>query len=94
MEDILNATLSGGVVIGAASGLFTNPAGSLCIGLFAGFVCVIGFKYLQGKLENSIGLYDTCGIHNLHGMQGVLGGIFSAIAIASYASDPLNDTLK
>ncbi len=36
----------------------------------------------------------SCGVHNLHGMPGVLGGIFSAIAIASYATDPLTDTTQ
>jgi hypothetical protein len=30
-------------------------------------------------------------VHNLHGIPGILGGIFSAIAIASYTSDPLVD---
>jgi hypothetical protein len=30
----------------------------------------------------------------LHGIPGVLGGVFSAIAIASYASDPLTDTTQ
>jgi ammonia channel protein AmtB len=36
-------------------------------------------------------LQDTCGVHNLHGIPGFLGGLFSAIAIAAYASDPITD---
>jgi len=94
MEDILNASLAGGVVIGAPSAIFTNPAGALCVGLFAGVVSTLGFRYLTEKLENWIGLNDTCGVHNLHGIPGILGGIFSAIAIASYASDPLTDSTQ
>jgi ammonium transporter Rh len=94
MEDILNATLAGGVIIGAPSGIFTNPAGSLCIGIFAGVVSCLGYRYLQAKLQDWIGLHDSCGVHNLHGMPGILGGIFSAIAIASYSSDPLTDTTQ
>ena len=91
MEDILNASLAGGVIIGAPSGVFSNPAGALCIGLFGGVVSTLGFRYLREKLEHWIGLNDSCGVHYLHGIPGVLGGIFSAIAIASYASDPLTD---
>ncbi len=94
MEDILNATLAGGVAIGAACGIFINPAGALCVGLLAGIISTLGYRYLQGKLENWIGLDDTCGIHNLHGIPGVLGGIFGAIAIASYSSDPLTDATQ
>lgn len=50
MEDVLNATLAGGVVIGASCGIFTNPAAALCIGIFTGIISCLGFKHLQKKL--------------------------------------------
>ncbi len=50
MEDILNATLAGGVIVGAPSGIFTNPAGALCIGLFGGILSTFCFKHLGEKL--------------------------------------------
>lgn len=50
MEDILNASLAGGVMIGTASGILVNPGTALCIGLFAGVISTLGFRYLQGKL--------------------------------------------
>lgn len=56
MEDILNASLAGGVIIGAPSGLFTNPAASLCIGLFGGIISTFCFKNLGPKLQKMIGL--------------------------------------
>ncbi|MCL4122110.1 UNVERIFIED_CONTAM: hypothetical protein GTU68_046288 [Idotea baltica] len=84
MEDILNATLAGGVAIGAPAGIITNPAASLAIGLIVGSVSTIGFVKLTPKLQEFLGLNDTCGINNLHGIPGLLGGIFSAIVIAAY----------
>lgn len=50
MEDILNATLAGGVVIGAASGLFTQPAASLTAGLLAGIISAVGYRFLTKYL--------------------------------------------
>lgn len=91
IEDILNATLAGGVAIGASSSLFTNAAGPLCIGLFSGIISGFGYKYLQGMLQDKLGIYDSCGVHNLHGIPGIMGGIFSAIIIAAYSSDAIND---
>ena len=44
---------------------------------------------LSGYLEEKIGLNDTSGVHNLHGIPGIFGGIFSSIVIATYQSDPL-----
>ena len=47
MEDILNATLAGGVAIGAPSGVVQNPGLSLFIGLLAGFISTLGFWKLS-----------------------------------------------
>lgn len=52
----------------------------------AGGLSIFGFKYLSSKLQLKFGLYDSCGIHNLHGLPGVFGGIVSAIIIAFYNS--------
>lgn len=54
--------------------------------MIAGVVSTLGFHYVTPLLERHIGLYDTCGINNLHGVPGVLGGIFSAIVMAAYNS--------
>lgn len=90
MEDILNASLAGGVIIGAGSGVIINPAASLTIGFLGGVISTFGFIKLTSFLDQKIGLNDTCGVHNLHGIPGILGGIASAIVIAAYQSDPLN----
>jgi ammonium transporter Rh len=76
--------LAGGVAVGAASGLTYYPVIGLAIGLVAGAVSTLGFHYLTPLLEHKIKLHDTCGVHNLHGIPGVLGGIFGAIIVASY----------
>jgi ammonium transporter Rh len=62
--------------------------GALLIGTVAGFVSTVGYVFIMFALEEKIGLYDTCGVHNLHGMPGVLGGIASVIS-ASFASELL-----
>jgi ammonium transporter Rh len=84
LEHILNASLAGGVVIGATAGLILQPGGSLAIGFLTGFISTMGFHKLTPYLEKKINLYDTCGVHNLHGIPGLLGGIISAIVAASY----------
>lgn len=85
MEHILNATLAGGVIIGAPAGVLYHPGGALAIGFLAGIISTLGYNYLSAKLESAIGLYDTCGIHNLHAIPGVLGGLISAVIIAAYS---------
>jgi ammonium transporter Rh len=50
MEDILNASLAGGVIIGAPSAIFFNPASSLTVGLLGGGISTFGFYYLSAKL--------------------------------------------
>jgi ammonium transporter Rh len=79
MVEIQNSTLAGGVAIGAAADMVMNPFGAMCVGLFAGTVSVLGYRFITPRLENA-GLRDTCGVLNLHGLPGFIGGIVSAIA--------------
>ncbi len=34
-------------------------------------------------MEKTLKIQDTCGVHNLHAMPGVIGGIVGAITAAS-----------
>jgi ammonium transporter Rh len=63
-----------------------RPALSILIGFSTGIISCLCFHHLTPKLLKCIGLYDTCGIHNLHGIPGLLGGIWSAIIVAFYNS--------
>lgn len=83
MVHVQNATLAGGVVMGACADLYVHPAGAVGIGFTAGLLSTLGFCYIQDFLMN-LGLYDTCGINNLHGMPGILGCIASAITVGSF----------
>lgn len=87
MEVVLNATLAGGVAVGSACDLLVSPAGGLIIGSAAGIVSSLGFLYLGPYLQNKIGLHDTCGVHNLHGIPGIMGGVIGTIVTATYTDD-------
>ena len=59
MVDIQNATLAGGVAVGSSADLVIAPWGALVIGLVSGFVSIIGYIYIQPKLEE-YDIFDTC----------------------------------
>ena len=83
MVEIQNSTIAGGVAIGASADMVVNPFGAMIVGLAAGALSVVGYRFITPALEKSVGLRDTCGIHNLHGMPGILAAIVSTIAAAS-----------
>jgi len=93
MVHIQNATLAGGVAVGSSSDLIIGPFSALIIGLAAGFISTTGYVYLTPTL-NRIGIYDVCGINNLHGMPGLLGGIAGAISAASATKDRYGETMS
>jgi hypothetical protein len=53
--------------------LLQNPGAALVIGLFAGALSVVGFTYITPWMSEKLGIRDTCGVHNLHAIPGMLG---------------------
>ena len=80
MEVLLNATLAGGVAIGTASNLLFNPSEPFLVGLAAGMLSAFGYLTLNQYFKTKGDLHDTCGVHFLHGMPGILGGVVGAFA--------------
>ncbi|XP_056142887.1 ammonium transporter Rh type B isoform X2 [Lampris incognitus] len=91
MVHIQNAALAGGVAAGTAGEMMLTPFGSMIVGFLAGVISVLGFKYLSPILEEKLKIQDTCGVHNLHGMPGVLGAIVGAVTAAVATKDVYGD---
>ncbi|CAD5113576.1 DgyrCDS2739 [Dimorphilus gyrociliatus] len=85
MVHVQNATLAGGVAVGTSANFMIGPWGALLIGSVAGAISVVGYKYITPYLARRWKAHDTCGVNNLHGMPGILAGLFGAI-FASFAS--------
>ena len=45
IEILLNATLSGGVALGASADLISNPYGAMIVGTLSGLVSALGYAY-------------------------------------------------
>ncbi|XP_060708887.1 ammonium transporter Rh type C-like 2 [Hemiscyllium ocellatum] len=83
MVHVQNATLAGGVALGTAAEMMLTPYGSLIVGALSGAVSTLGFIFLSPLLEKYLKIQDTCGIHNLHGIPGVIGAIVGAVTAAA-----------
>merc|ERR1711892_1292292 len=87
MEHLQNATLAGGVSVGACADMMLTPGGSLIIGSLAGILSVCGFQYIQPCLLKNLKIHDSCGVHNLHGMPGLFRGLLSVLMAGLASSD-------
>ncbi|KAM6432782.1 ammonium transporter Rh type A [Rhynochetos jubatus] len=87
---IQNATLAGGVAVGTCADLPIYPFVAMFIGSLAGIISVLGFHYLSPLLASKLNVQDTCGVHNLHGLPGILGGIASIITTAVISEEKNN----
>ncbi|CAF0879396.1 unnamed protein product [Didymodactylos carnosus] len=70
---IQNATLAGGIAVGCVVNKNIGLFGAMIIGSLAGIISTVGYKHLLERLR--LHIHDTCGVHNLHGMPGVLSGL-------------------
>ena len=82
--DMANAALAGGVSIGATCNV-ASPGAAFAIGCAAGALCVVGYAIIQPRLQKALKIVDTCGVHNLHGMPGLLGGILAIFIVPGVA---------
>jgi ammonium transporter Rh len=87
MEVLLNATLAGGVMMGAAADLIVHPGWTMFAGALCGAISAFGFLKLNEMCQKKLNLHDTCGVQFLHGIPGTLGSITAGIctAVASYS---------
>ncbi len=80
ISDIANASLAGGVAIGATCATANHPT-AFVIGILAGVISTIGFAVIQPRLEKTLKMIDTCGVTNLHGWPGLMGGIAAVFVV-------------
>ena len=80
ISDIANASLAGGVAIGATC-LFANHPTAFLIGILAGTLSTFGFAVIQSRIEKAFRMIDTCGVTNLHGWPGLMGGIAAVFVV-------------
>lgn len=80
IADIANASLAGGVAIGSTCDSASHPT-AFVIGILSGVLSVFGFAVIQSKLQKTIKSVDTCGVLNLHGWPGLMGGIAAVFVI-------------
>lgn len=78
--DVANAALAGGVGVGATCDTAHHHT-AFIIGILAGALSTIGFVAIQPALQNKVKGIDTCGVTNLHGWPGLMGGIAAAFLV-------------
>ena len=86
--DMANAALAGGVAVGATCNVISAP-GAFGVGLLAGSLCVVGYALVQPRLQARFAIVDTCGVHNLHGLPGLLGGFLAILVVPGRAKAQL-----
>ncbi|CAG5131862.1 unnamed protein product [Candidula unifasciata] len=91
MVHVQNSSVAGGVVVGATANMPMQPFGALIFGAVAGTISVLGYKFLTPRMAKYLKIHDTCGVHNLHGMPGLLAAIGSAVLAAMSENWSIHD---
>ncbi|XP_063312580.1 blood group Rh(D) polypeptide-like [Pelobates fuscus] len=81
MSHVRNGMLAGGVAIGYSAFMLQYPWIAMTIGFFAGLTSAISLTYFQGTLNTVSLVHDTCGVHYIFGLPGLLGGIAYSLLV-------------
>lgn len=79
MIHIHHAALAGGVALGFSAPIIPHPWIAMMLGLLASMVAVLGSHCLQTYLNSVLKIHDTCGVHYMFGLPGLLGAIVNVI---------------
>ncbi|NXK14617.1 RHBGB protein, partial [Herpetotheres cachinnans] len=91
---IQDATLAGAAVMGMAGEMLVTPFGALSVGFLAGLITPLGFRFLTPVLRSRLKIEDTCGVHNIHGLPGILGALLGTLLAALATADAYGGRLE
>jgi ammonium transporter Rh len=74
----VNLSLFSYLAVGTVADKIIRPAGAMIIGSIAGILSTSGFVFIKPAIQK-FRAHDTCGVNNLHGMPGLLAGVFGII---------------
>ncbi|XP_014816758.1 PREDICTED: ammonium transporter Rh type B isoform X2 [Calidris pugnax] len=94
MVQIQDATLAGVAVMGMAGEMLVTPFGALIAGFLAGLIPPLGFRFLTPVLRSRLKTQDTCGVHNVHGLPGLLGTLLGTLLGALATADAYGGRLE
>ncbi|NWT19930.1 RHBGA protein, partial [Vireo altiloquus] len=94
MVQIQDATLAGMAVMGMAGEMLVTPFGALIAGFLAGLISPLGFRFFTPVLHSRLKIQDTCGVHNIHGLPGILGALLGTLLTLLATADTHGDRLE
>ncbi|NXC58063.1 RHBGB protein, partial [Aleadryas rufinucha] len=94
MVQIQDATLAGMAVMGMAGEMLVTPFGALISGFLAGLISSLGFRFFTPVLRSRLKIQDTCGVHNTHGLPGILGALLGTLLTLLATADTFGDRLE
>ena len=83
IEHMVNATIVGGIIIGAGADMLLDSFSAYIVGNLFGMLAVVGFTYFS-RLFFKMGLNDVAGVAHTFAFPGIIGGLLSAIYRARY----------
>nr|XP_009688747.1 PREDICTED: ammonium transporter Rh type B-like [Struthio camelus australis] len=94
MTQVQDATLASVAMMGMAGEMLLAPFGALITGFLAGLISPLGFTFLTPVLCSRLKIQDTCGVHNVHGMPGILGALLGTLLTALATADAYGNRME
>nr|XP_013806568.1 PREDICTED: ammonium transporter Rh type B isoform X1 [Apteryx mantelli mantelli] len=94
MTQVQDAAVAGMAMMGMAGEMLLTPFGALIAGFLAGLISPLGFKFLTPVLCSKLNIQDACGVHNVHGMPGILGALLGTLLTALASADAYGNRME